>query len=357
MTSGFRKRTTSEFANITNGEPHPMSSSPQSSFEKRRYIAHVVNLCDMNASLPYALISDFILRRASDVERKFISDFLRHSHVGPHDRINHYEYQWSFREGRSGSLEKDPVKWRYYVIDFPAKDYAPSSNIESRSSRFALAALVSQACLQWTVLSFENPEHDWDALSYNPQLLFASRDYLNQMLDRLKAVPALGSQQLEDVTRSFDALVALTPDESLIVDAIRRFRDSFRLSVWSPFRVLSLFACIEFLVTHDPDRRKSDDSISRQIRSKLPLLSKRFSQPLAPEDAFPACGTRGWEMLYRYRSLIAHGGKIDFKLPSDNGLKELIGHMEILFFLEDFTRRLLRQALNEPVLYLDLKRC
>ena len=321
-----------------------------------RYIAHILNLCDVNAGLPYALIPDFVLRRASDMERKFISNFLRRSYIGPQG-MNHYEYQWSFAHGRSAALESDPLKWRYYVIDFPAKDYEPFPNKETRCAHFELAALVSQACLQWTVVSCENPEHVWHALSYNPQLLFASRDYLNHMLDSVKAVPTISPEQLEDVTRSFNALITLAPSQSLIIDGIRRFRESFRLSVWSPFRVLSLFACIEFLVTHDPDRRKGDDAISRQIKSKLPLLSKRFSRPLTPEDVFPACGERGWELLYRYRSLIAHGGKIDFKLPADGGLKELVGHKEVLFFLEEFTRRLLRQALNEPVLYLDLKRC
>ena len=221
-----------------------------------------------------------------------------------------------------------------------------------------LAALVSEAHLQWGIVSHENPESQVHLHSYTPTFMFVSRDHIQHLLAREKAVRTLNSEQLADVAVAYEKIQQLQGEQLLISEAARLFKSSFTLPLRSPLRALSLFAAIEFLITHKPAANETGDSITKQIKSKLALAGRRFRQPMNPEQEFQNAGSKGWGMLYKYRSIAAHGGKADFTRPYNNGgVKELISQEEILYFLEEFTRRLLRQALNEPQLFLDLKQC
>src|ERR1039457_4915509 len=55
--------------------------------------------------------------------------------------------------------------------------------------------------------------------------------------------------------------------------------------------------------------------------------------------------------VYSYRSAIAHGNKIDFKLRNKKGgFEELNSLQDVFFFLNEFVRRQLRNAIIEPQL-------
>ena len=122
----------------------------------------------------------------------------------------------------------------------------------------------------------------------------------------------------------------------------------------SPFRLLGMFAIVEALIIHDPVG--DDDSLTRQLKTKLALLNRRFAQAIVVSDYFPGCDSLETVVtrLYRYRSSIAHGNAVDF---GDGPLK-IIGTSESAQeFMYEMVRRVLRQALIEPQLVTDLKRC
>ena len=131
--------------------------------------------------------------------------------------------------------------------------------------------------------------------------------------------------------------------------------DSLRmLSPNSEFHVLGLFAIIEMLITHNPKLEDRGDSISHQMQSKIPLLSRRFRRPVDYQSFFPGANEkRVWTAMYGYRSALAHGGVPDFNAK----LRILKDAPTSVAFLREAVKALLRHSLVEPKLYRDLRGC
>lgn len=120
----------------------------------------------------------------------------------------------------------------------------------------------------------------------------------------------------------------------------------------SPLRHLGYFIVIEALLTHAPQPGDSADTLSRQLQTKLPLLSNRMTLPLPFRSLDPHASTTAIiKALYGYRSSIAHGAE-----PTFDGPRRILGSREkVGAFLDTATRRLLRQAALEPQLVSDLR--
>jgi hypothetical protein len=115
--------------------------------------------------------------------------------------------------------------------------------------------------------------------------------------------------------------------------------------------VLGLFGVIESLLTHDP--KGGYDRLTHQIKTKVKLLNERFSTPLdySAFDNLPS--DKIWKPLYSFRSAIAHG-----RIPTfDRDLRVLKDERTAVEFLRKAAKTLLRHALEEPQLVLDLQAC
>jgi hypothetical protein len=184
-----------------------------------------------------------------------------------------------------------------------------------------------------------------------------------EFLVRQKKIPQLKIDDLHDFSRAYEEVRSLPPEMIFIREAIELYANSFDVHPSSSLRILGLFAVIELLVTHKPKGTDTGDSLNRQVRTKLHLLANRFVNPFRPSTFFGIENDDlAWEMIYNYRSLIAHGGKVDFKVPfkrgvNSSGAQQLKNEKEVRFFLNEFTRQLLRHALKEPLLISDLKKC
>ncbi len=121
-------------------------------------------------------------------------------------------------------------------------------------------------------------------------------------------------------------------------------------------RLLGYFTLIESVLTHKPDPQDRYQSLTRQIKKKMALLSNRFVRrfdyaqyvdPAAKSD-------KVWDSMYELRSVVAHGGKPSF---SDKKLVMLRSQQNAEALAADAVRSLLRQLLEEPRLVNDLKDC
>jgi hypothetical protein len=144
-------------------------------------------------------------------------------------------------------------------------------------------------------------------------------------------------------------IVVVSPKHADIDRALELFRQVGAVDRVHLLHFLGLFAVIEVLITHDPEG--SYDSLGHQIKTKIALLERRFADPLNYGEFRPAKNEKVWSLLYAFRSRVAHGAPIDFS----RGLKVLGNPQTATKFLRQATKQLLRCALLDPELVLDLR--
>jgi hypothetical protein len=325
---------------------------------KDRRIGYITSHCDFDAQLPFEIAPDFVLRRATSKEQSAISKFLLQ--FTPH-KLNPHEYRWTFGPGRTATRIDDQEGWRYHVIEFPADILVERQNqklILRFSNLFFDAISISEAKLHCDVIGilYPDPEIPVHILSWTPQRMTTLHGHLEHELDCLESIREVRQEQLIEIAPTWALLRALAPEQTLIRMVIARYNETFCLDANSSFRVLAFFATIELLVTHHPKENEAGDGLGRQLRSKLPLLARRFQFPMDADAYFGA--SKVWDVLYSLRSAVAHGATVDFsQTRKKGGFKELHDFKMVVFFLEEFTRRLILQAVREPQLVLDLKEC
>jgi len=131
-----------------------MTSSKEN--QRPGLVAYLLNLAQFELELPRETIPGFILRKASPIETKFISDFLRSGGAHYPNMIRPYEMRWNFTHGMGGSSESDPAKWHYHVFEYPAEDH--HMNNRSRLKAFEMACAISTGRLHWGVMSGKDME-------------------------------------------------------------------------------------------------------------------------------------------------------------------------------------------------------
>ena len=120
----------------------------------------------------------------------------------------------------------------------------------------------------------------------------------------------------------------------------------------SGMRFLGYFAILESLLTHQPKPTDPTESLTRQVRQKAMLLSRRFRHPLSYADFETTKVDKVWTALYGVRSKLAHGAVPDF---ADRDCRALRDFKTATRFVAGATWRVMRQALEEPHLVADLK--
>lgn len=334
------------------------------SSQEQRHVGYITNLCDFAIPLPHEVIPGFVLRKASASEREYISRFLA-TYAG--QELNPHEYRWNFERGRGASRLSDPEEWRYHVIEYPAdfpwfrladKQKQKEKEATTVSDIFLEAVRVSDARLHCPIIGVPNPTKDsrCPTVCWTPEELATLHGRISATLDHEKGIRSVGKEALDDAAAAFHRLRNLKGDHLMIRDAIKRYQQSLALNAASQLRILAQFGTIEFLITHKPKPTETGDSLSRQLRSKLPLVARRFREEMSPEASFELPKKdSGWDALYELRSRIAHDGPKEVKAClSEKNLKSVSAAAA---FLDEFARRLIRYALDEPQLILDLKKC
>jgi hypothetical protein len=320
-----------------------MHSIPQGGY------AFVLNPLHIAAPLPIEIVPNAILQRPNSEQLQNIKDRLK--------RLSGIS---SWRDASSSLYECETIKedtpqgvqfrqiklseaeWRYYIVS--TKDNGlTAANVQYASN-------LTKVPLELSGLNFFG-----GGVGTQPATV------LNRLFSSTTVAPRVERTMLNEVTEAYHDFINVAggisgksefPELSRAVQAF----DSLRLlPPSSDFHVVGLFAIVEMLITHNPKLEDRGDSIGHQMRTKIPLLSRRFKEPLRYRDFFDDdSDNKIWNALYSYRSSIAHGGSPDF---STKELRILKDSPNAHAFLRDAVRGIIRHSLREPMLYRDLKEC
>lgn len=304
------------------------------------------NVRGLSCAEPFEVVPGGFLRRASSKEA---AAFRRL--VCPPDGIlplrylgqNPYEQRLVRTPSEPGpilSLAPLPEsEFRYHIMAFPGSNAAFHSLVES------------SALTPWQLVAGPQIQLIGDAAV----AIVGSPDHARYIHeDRYESnFIALEQADLVELRAVHSKLTAFQHDSVKLKAAVRNYYDLGAIPPGSPLRFLGCVSVLESVVTHDPRPNDPYDSLTRQVCQKMLLLQRRFGRPLSYDGFLPAKPSTVWKLLYQYRSAVAHGAPPDFAKT----LRVLKGPAEALSFMEVATRRLLRQALEEPDLVGDLREC
>lgn len=303
--------------------------------------ALVANPIEVRAQLPYEFAPGLTLNRASPDEIEIIQRNLDLLHDRGYPPLRR-RFEWIARSNGKGGYEDVPLppeRWCYHILCMQAD--AQSMSLQQASDLL---------------------EHSWDfnSLVFTPGVIAQHGEALQR---RSAADPhaehrIVTTEELDELKESYEGWLRVvglcnSPDVPFpeIQRAHQMLRNLSQLPWFSDFHVLGMFAIVEMLLTHDPSKGAS---IGYQLRTKIPLIMRRFVRPFNISKYYDSISERKlWDALYDYRSSIAHGSSADFKRE----LALLKGKIEADRFLLAFVKHLIRHSYEEPQLMRDLREC
>lgn len=324
-------------------EPQPYTFPPTSAF--------VANRLKLNVQLPFLIAPGCVINKADEQQIEMIKLQFA-SAVAPNNLgslVSRYECDLEITEMEGGGAQWKwnpllPCDFRYYMVDTPDAGHT--------SQFLHHAAGICEVPLDLVSMSFLG-KYGEGGSGLRPLSLL---NYAFYGAEVLKEVDLAALQEIGHVFKLLQAAAADAgagerhPKAMKAVEMLDQVR---LLPKFSSFRVLGLFSILELLISHNPTLADKGDSITHQMKTKMPLIMRRFDRPIDLASYFgsgPAA--KIWEQLYGYRSAIAHGGTPNFTdARKQRNLKDANTANR---FLEDVTIAVIRNYLREPDLYDDL---
>ena len=314
-----------------------MTSEPSS-------FCFILDSIDVSGELPLEIIPGHWFRKATHEDIDLIKKELT-----PHIiRFSPYEFgpvPSKKDEESFGLLPSD--KWKYYVISFNG------SNAKLGDLEYAANRLRNDITLGYTFLYDIDKYHGFAGIVSHPTQI--TTFFVDRQPHILPLNPIQPSELLK-ITPNYNLITGLDKTRyPNVSSAILDFHQTKMITNRSNLKVLSYFSIIECLLTHNPRPIDTMDSLTRQISTKMSLLSKQFQRELQYNLHFPSLTDpeKVWKMLYGYRSLVAHGGNTDFTQK----FVALQSRDNIRGFLMESLKLLLLYALKEPEFLADLQKC
>ncbi|MEQ1760779.1 MAG: hypothetical protein ABL986_20925 [Vicinamibacterales bacterium] len=299
----------------------------------------MTNVRGLGGQTSIALKPGCQLRRATAAEVAFIKQTAQRLGALAWFPQPIWEIEW--KDGAGKALPES--KWRYFVIAFMGsneimEDVRAAGHIARGELDCAFTAIHAKMrdsfTSGWTQHSLRLVNDLWE---FDDEKLFIEITH-----ERAAELASLCSQIAAHDSSGIDVR-----QHALALGDLKTLH-------WqSKLRFLGRFAILESLLTHPPKPSDPADSLTRQIVSKIALLDNRWKHRLDYARFDGAVSDRVWKAMYAYRSAAAHGDKPDFK----KDLKVLKSANDASALLQDAVKAVLRHALAEPQLMLDLKRC
>ena len=284
-----------------------------------------------------------MLKPANKSQRGLIKRYL--GELGGH-ADNTAPFECEFEEVRLSELSFEhhsrrlrSDRWRYYVVSFIEDSFDPTHGSKSIELLRGASKLTDHA-LRLDPSSFKggwwtNFTSDWE--------------YFTEIAVTGGSIIPCDAKYLGDLKYCFASVQNLQSTHPDIARSIQMYNDLPDRRGYNELTTLGLFSVLESLLTHNP--RGEIDSINRQIRKKITLVQRRLPRQISYSYFDSAPTETIWNKLYEFRSRIAHGGNIDF----DKSLSLLRDSYTVESFLKEAIRLVLRGALEEPDLFIDLR--
>jgi hypothetical protein len=292
----------------------------------------------------FELAPGHVLRRATADEIAVIRETAVNLLPGPHQI---YRNLWEIRWPVAGPHELLPEdEWRYFVIAFTGHN----DTINDLQLAFDLSLVELE--IAFTIVDTDlGGVPGWGTISN------AGRNFQVFHDAPFRPEALFGDVRTEDLQATRDICDRMQRHQrAALVDVAqfaRQLGDLKSLPQTSPLRFLGYFAILEALLTHLPNPADPYESITRQVRSKVALLDNRWTPRLDYRPFGKHKPDKVWTKMYAYRSILAHGGKPDFK----NELAMLGNPEQALSLIKETVKAALRFALIEPQLMVDLQNC
>lgn len=312
--------------------------------------AFVINHLEPQFDLPLEIASNYFLRRANDEQIDEFRDYFNHLLGLTHYRtLSDLPYERSHTLcGENGPdtyalhpLERD--QWKYYIINLESEELSKEKFVDLQ-----LSSNISDIELVFDSFVFIHSKTSRTYYNY-PDIL--QRFIEDKNLQPPQTIKQEGVQQIGTL---YNLMKKTEKDYDFIKRSITLFDSLRNTPVRDDLKILGLFIVIESLITHRPGKTGTHDSLTQQISSKVPLISRRFKRDIKCSNFFASDDEKTiWKRLYKYRSKIAHGKGANL----DGNLQILKNRSSIYSFLHKITKQLLVQSLEEPQLIDDLRQC
>lgn len=245
----------------------------------------------------------------------------------------------------SFQLFKDPLpadRLRYLVLNFRGNNFLPY--------RFMKFASILEPVTKFLFIAHTDQEFGagnvigWGGLVRYVRPFFQEHEW---------EVHPLSKEDLNSVKSNWEMFNRNVGEYPFLEKVVDMIYDLQNIPNHHDLYFLGLFSILELMLTHNPQDRENADSLNHQISTKIPLLSDRMSKK--PDYSIFANGpseSKFWKLLYNARSKIAHGAPLNFL---SGELQPLKSRELALNFLDQITRRIALQAINEPALFERLK--
>lgn len=306
------------------------------------HFCFIADMINFKGKLPLEVIPGHWFRKANTEEIQRIKRELDARSIMPHN----YEQKRTpaDKKGSWQYSQLPPREWRYYVISFDG------SNDKIQDIEYSADLLEHDINVAFAFFSQEGMP---SGIMYNP---YITSTFFAERRMHLPEEILLESNELLEINTNYDAIVNLDKLQyPNIFRAISDFHQTKMITDRSILKVLSYFSIIECLLTHVPRPIDTIGSLTRQVSTKMSLLSKLFQRNLNYALHFSQLPTpeKAWRKLYSYRSTVAHGGDTDF----NGDFATLSSRDNIQEFLKENLKLLLLYALKKPDFVADLQKC
>jgi hypothetical protein len=318
----------------------------------------VLSPLTFTGTVPFELIPGYFLQRPDRIQLRLIQERLdRFSILGGWPKSFHlgYNSHWvphptAKPESGAGKLEaiRSENEWRYWIIRYTGTlPHKRDENSIIGQLQCAANLIQNDLDIGFGFLYAPDPYGPLFFLRDNATFTYLTEHQLQN--DPVEITPT----ELDQIASNFSLLQAAEKANTTIYKLAQRFASLKSLPRNSDMQVLGYFSILEAFFTHKPKMNEAD-SLTHQIKTKMPMLSFRFfERQLDYSGQFGNTKAETiWQAFYDYRSKLAHGDQPDIKAD----FKQLKDFPTALKFLKEAVKLALLLGLKDPGLLEYLKK-